>query len=221
MKQLFKLRGRLAASLCDKPSICLFRGVVRASDVLIAVLMLDGRLLHAYLLARALSVLVPCSLLLLEAKVSPQLATLVSDKPLFQAAAARVNLGYLIISGSLALLVLLLAPRVAGSAGIEGDSLQEILVWMLIGQVSPILFGATRMLMQVMDRRVFYDLLTLLTTALFMIGVALLPDRSAVFIAQSLAAAQLAQSAVCALLLTQCGVWPGLTALLHKEIKLF
>jgi hypothetical protein len=92
---------------------------------------------------------------------------------------------------------------------------------MLIGQISPILFGATRMLMQVMDRRIFYNLLTLVTTVLFLVGVALMPDRSAVFVAQALAAAQLAQSAVCALLLTQCGVWPGLTALLHKEIKLF
>ena len=221
MKQLFKLRRRLVASLCDRPFSSLFWGAMRASDVLIVVWILDGRLLHAYLLARALSVIVPCSLLLLEAKVSPRLAALVSNQPLFQAAAARVNLGYLIISGSLALLVLLLAPGVAGLAGVAGESLQEILVWMLIGQVSPILFGATRMLMQVMDRRVFYDLLTLVTTALFLIGVALMPDRSAVFIAQSLAAAQLAQSAVCALLLTQCGVWPGLTALLHKEIKLF
>ena len=221
MKQLFKLRRRLVASLCDRPFSGLFWGAMRASDVLIVVWILDGRLLYAYLLARALSVIVPCSLLLLEAKVSPRLATLVSNQPLFQAAAARVNLGYLIISGSLALLVLLLAPGVAGLAGVAGESLQEILVWMLIGQVSPILFGATRMLMQVMDRRVFYDLLTLVTTALFLIGVALMPDRSAVFIAQSLAAAQLAQSAVCALLLTQCGVWPGLTAMLHKEIKLF
>ena len=221
MGQLFKLLKRLRAPLRDRLSGDLFWVAMRASDVLIIIWTLEGGLLHAYLVARVLSLIVPCSLLLVEARVSPQLAALVPNQSLFQAAAARVNLGYLIISGSLALFVLLLAPRVAGSVGIAGDRLKEILVWMLIGQISPILFGATRMLMQVMDRRVFYNLLTLVTTVLFLVGVALMPDRSAVFVAQALAAAQLAQSAVCALLLTQCGVWPGLTALLHKEIKLF
>lgn len=221
MRQLFKLLKRLTAPLRSRPSGDLFWVAMRASDVLIIAWILDGAVLYAYLVARVLSLIVPCSLLLLEAKVSPQLAALVPNQYLFQAAAARVNLGYLIISGSLALLVLLLAPRVAGSVGIGGEGLKEILVWMLIGQISPILFGATRMLMQVMDRRIFYNLLTLVTTVLFLVGVALMPDRSAVFVAQALAAAQLAQSAVCALLLTQCGVWPGLTALLHKEIKLF
>ncbi len=56
---------------------------------------------------------------------------------------------------------------------------------------------------------------------LFLAGIWMLNPQDGVLIAQTFAAAQLAQAAICALLLTQCGIWPGLTALFYKEIKLF
>lgn len=221
MEQLFKLPMRGAASFRDGLSGRTFWFIVRASDVLIVLWILDGGLLYAYLVARILSLIVPCSLSILEAKASPQLSILVSNQSLFQAAAARINLGYLMVSGAVALLVLLMATRVAALLGIAEDSFREILIWLLIGQISPVLFGAARLLMQVMERHVFYDLITLVTAALFLAGVILMPTQNAVSVAQALAAAQLAQAGICALILTQSGVWPGLTALLHKEIKLF
>lgn len=210
---------RAAVSISRTGMGTVFRLATRYPDVLIVPWLLSASVALAYLAARGASLLVPLALLLVDRKAEPHLIVLAQDLPQtpFQAAAARVNLGYLMICGALGLFVLTFMQQVAGHFDpVMGD----MLIWLLVGQSTPVLFGATAVLMRVVERGAFYDLLTGITSALFIIGVALLDIRDGVLIAQAFAAAQLTLAALCALLLTQSGVWPGLTALLHKEIRI-
>ena len=125
------------------------------------------------------------------------------------------------ICGAVSLLVLGCAPFIAGALGGLNHAFDEIVIWLVVGQAAPVLFGATALLMHAVDRGAFYVVLQGMTATMFIGGVIVLDNTNAVVVAQTLAAAQLTQAALCALLLTQCGVWPGLTALFHKEIKLF
>ena len=56
---------------------------------------------------------------------------------------------------------------------------------------------------------------------MFLVGIVLLGARDGIDVAQTFAVSQLTLAAVSALLLTQCGIWPGLTALFHNQIKLY
>lgn len=200
-----------------------FRLLTRYADLLIVPFLFEVTLLIAYLVARIASMCVPLALGGLAHKAGPQLSRLfqMPKQAPFQAAAARVNLGYLMVCGAVSLLVLGCAPFIAGALGGLNHAFDEIVIWLVVGQAAPVLFGATALLMQAVDRGAFYVVLQGMTATMFVAGVMVLDNTSAVVVAQTLAAAQLTQAALCALLLTQCGVWPGLTALFHKEIKLF
>ena len=139
----------------------------------------------------------------------------------FQAAAARVNLGYLMICGAVSLAVVEVTPHVAKVFGEADPALKSVLIWLIVGQSAPVFFGATGLLMRVVERGAFYALLRGITAGLFVVGSVIVERIDAVIVAQTFAASQLTLAATCALLLTQCGIWPGLTALFHKEIKLF
>lgn len=201
-----------------------FRLASRYADLAVVPWLLELPVLCAYLLARIASLGIPFALFILGRRAAPHLAELAiaPDQLRFQAAAARVNLGYLMVCGAVALFVMVSAPWAAKLLDLPLATFDEILVWLVIGQSAPVLFGATALLMHAVERGAFYDLLLGLTAVLFLVGVLLVPDaRDGELIALTLAAAQLTQAALCALLLTQSGVWPGLTALFHKEIKLF
>ena len=199
------------------------RVVVRFPDLVIVPWILEERMLLAYLLARSASLLVPLVLVILGWKVLPQLVALSqgAQQNLFQGAAARINLGYLMVCSAVGLMVLTVGPRLVGGLGSVDPAFGSLLLWLVVGQSAPILFGATGLLMQVVDRSAFYTVLSGVTAAMFWVAAALSIERQGVEIAQILAAAQLTHAAICAGLLTQCGVWPGLTALFHKEIRLF
>jgi len=139
----------------------------------------------------------------------------------FRAAAARVNLSYMMVCGAVALILMSTAPYFVYRIAAIDAIFTELLTWFIVGQSAPVLFGATGLLMYAVERAAFYDVLQGITGALFLIGLYLLDPIASLPVAQTLVAAQLAQAAICAILLTQCGVWPGLTSLLHKEIKLF
>ncbi|MEH6737243.1 MAG: hypothetical protein V7695_01695 [Sulfitobacter sp.] len=160
------------------------------------------------------------ALAILGNKVEPVLSSLAStqEQTPFRAAAARVNLGYLMISGAMALFVISGGSYLATALEPE---FREILIWLVIGQSAPVLFGATGLLMRIVDRGTFYDVLGGITATMFLAGIFLLRATDGVDVALTFAVSQLTLAAVSALLLTQCGIWPGLTALFHKQIKLF
>lgn len=200
-----------------------YRLVSRYPDALVVPWLLNQSALYAYIAARLVSLCVPVVLAGLEWRVALQLRLLSQEERQspFQAAAARINLGYLMICGAIALIVFRGGPYVVTSFGANDASTTDMLQWLVIGQAAPVLFGATGLLMRVLERNAFYDVLRGLTSALFLVGVIVLDTPDGIMVAQTFAAAQLTLAAICALLLTQCGIWPGLTALFHKEIKLF
>jgi len=191
--------------------------------VLVVPWLLEGTAVVAYLLARCASLCIPAALCVLARRVTPQLVMLAAAdvQAPFRAAAARINLGYLMVCGAVALFVLGISGVAVAAFGSVDPVFSQTLIWLVLGQSAPVLFGATGLLMQVVDRGAFHEMLQGLTTCLFLAGLVALGARDGVLVAQTFAAAQLAQAALCAVLLTQCGVWPGLTALFHKEIKLF
>ena len=223
MGQRYKLMWSGVARVRRSDFGTTFRFVTRYIDVLIVPWVLEPVAMYTYLLARLASLVIPLALTTLGAKAAPQLFRLARQETDtgFQAAAARVNLAYLMICGAVALCVLVSAPWIAAGLDLPQDAFAAILLWLVIGQSGPVLFGATGLLMRAVDRGTFHDVLMGLTALLFLAGIGTLGERGGVPVAQTLAAAQLTHAALCALLLTQSGVWPGLTALFHKEIKLF
>jgi hypothetical protein len=200
-----------------------FRFVTRYCDLLVAPWLLDAAMLSLYLFARGASLCIPAALSMLGRKAAPQLRDMAraTGQSRFQAAAARVNLGYMMICGAMALIVIGLTPLLLEMLQQADPEFSEILIWLVIGQSAPVFFGATGLLMHALDRAAFNDLLHGVTMLFFLLGIFTVTAQETVPIAQTFAAAQLAHGAICAVLLTQSGVWPGLTALFHKEIKLF
>ncbi len=200
-----------------------FRNAARFCDLFVVPWLLDSATLAIYLLARLASLLIPFTLMLLGWRAQRQLAPLVhaEGKIHFRAAAARVNLGYMMICGAMGVMIVVVAPHLYSMVSSSDQALRSILLWLVIGQTAPVFFGATGLLMRVVDRGTFDDLVRGVTAVFYLVCVVLLGQTDAESLAQTLAAAQLAQAAICALLLTQCGIWPGLTALFNKEIKLF
>lgn len=223
MDQLFRLSVRSGAWLRYKSSGAGFRLAIRYLDVPVVLWLLDAAFLSSYLLARLASLCIPLSLGPLARKAAPQLVSLAraEHQDPFRAAAARVNLGYMMVCGAVALIVISFAPYVMRRAGILDPALENTLIWLVLGQSAPVLFGATGLLMYAVERGAFCDLLLGITGIMFLAGLLALHPQDGLLVAQMFAAAQLAHAAICAVLLTQSGVWPGLTALFHTEIKLF
>lgn len=192
----------------------------RYVDVLVVPWILEFDAMYVYFVARTVSLCLPIVLTLLGNKVEPTLILLARAHGLtpFQAAAARVNLGYLMVSGAMAIFMI---RGTSYLATILAPEFREILIWLVIGQSAPVLFGATGLLMRIVDRGTFYDVLGAITAAMFLAGIILLNGVDGAVVAQTFAASQLTLAAISAILLTQCGIWPGLTALFHKQIKLF
>ncbi|MCX7565765.1 hypothetical protein OS189_05375 [Sulfitobacter sp. F26169L] len=197
--------------------------VSRCPDVFIAVWMLDAMDLSIYLVARMLSLSVPAALSVLEWKITPRLLQLLeANKSIaFCAAAARVNLSYMMIAGAIGLLVVSGMTFLMHEFSIVNHGFEDAFLWMVVGQSSPVLFGATALLMKVFGREVVYTLFSHLTWVFFALCMLILKVDGPVQIAQLLATAQLTLAGVCAALLTQNGVWPGLTAVFHKKIRIF
>lgn len=200
-----------------------FRFLTRFADVLLAPFVLPAPVLYTYLAARMWTLIIPLALNLLGRKAAPQMILLAQGdaQTLFYAAAARVNLSYLIICGGVGISMLGVAPLAMDTFELLHPAFDEILLWLVIGQSAPILFGATGLLMHVVDRGAFYDVLQAMTALLFVGSIVGLDVSKGAQVAQTFAAAQLTQAALCAMLLTQSGVWPGLTALFQKQVKIF
>ena len=219
MEEQIRLSLREAVRLRQRGLKPVFVFSTRYADVLVVPLILEFGALYIYYLARMASLFLPMMLAVLGYKVEPVLRSLAGtpEQTPFRAAAARVNLGYLMVSGAMALFLISCAPYLAK---VLEPEFREILIWLVIGQSAPVLFGATGLLMKIVDRGTFYDVLGGITALMFLAGTVFLGARDGVDVAQTFAVSQLTLAAVSALLLTQCGIWPGLTALLHKQIKL-
>ncbi|WP_299562808.1 hypothetical protein [uncultured Sulfitobacter sp.] len=223
MRPRIKLVRRILRVFTGSEFAGIFRSAARYCDFFVVPWLVDLRMLAIYAVARGSSLVIPFALMLLGRQAQRQLVLLVDAVPHshFQAVAARTNLGCMMICAAMALMVFAVVPQLVNLLLASDKLFRDILLWLMIGQAAPVFFGATTLLMRVVDRGTFDDLLHGVVAVFYIACVGAVGESDAVSLAQTLAAAQLAQAAICAALLTQCGIWPGLTALLNKEIKLF
>jgi hypothetical protein len=200
------------------------RRTARQIDVLLAGLLLSPRMALAYLLARAMARVVTLILdHLMEAAGFPLDGTSADTRMArFAADAARLNLGLLLIGGAAALGVLSLAgpamsfwPDLAIASG-------AVLHWLLLAAAAPAIFGAAPVLMRAGGMKREHGLVTATNAAAAVTAAWVLDLRTAADLACLVAVAELGTAATCAVILgLRAGVWPGLTALLIRGIRLF
>ena len=200
------------------------RGLCQGVDVLLVVLLCGGDAVFDYLIALSLVQFLPVTLHHLAGRAAPALqAAFRSDmRGSFAAASARLNLGSLLIGGAVSLLALTAAPLLHDALGQAWQDGRVLFLWLLLGAAAPLLFGMVEPLMQAAGRTRLVRLLNIFGSLLCVVAVLAHPDPDVVMIAQTWALRQLAVAAVSALILARdAGVWPGLTALLLRRIRLF
>ena len=94
-------------------------------------------------------------------------------------------------------------------------------VWLIAGHSAAVLFGATSLLMGSVGEGRLCDLLRIIASFVFLSCVWILKPEDGILIAQMLAITQFTHAGICAIFLVRNGVWPGLTALFHREIRIF
>lgn len=139
----------------------------------------------------------------------------------FVAAAARLNLGVLLVGGGAALGVLSAVPQLAGPLGLEAAPIRNILIWVVLGQAAPVFFGAVFLLLRVAGMRREGALLCLVGALSLGLSCLFLHTDDAILFAQQYASVQICVGlAGAAFLAWRTGIWPGLTAVLFRQIKL-
>lgn len=211
----------------DRPFVCHDRSILdrafQNSDLLIVPFVLSGSASAIYIGARCLVMALTEILAVLGSAATPTLdrARERYDQVGFITAAARLNLGFLLMGGGIALGTLAVGPYFADAMGQSKAEFHLVLVWAVFGACAPVLFGATDTLLVAVGKKSVGRLFALGTFAVFAAAVISTPAPSAIFVAQCFAAMQILRVAAAAALLAKfAGVWPGLTALLLRQIRL-
>lgn len=193
--------------------------VFKNADIFAVLYFFTPKVAFAYILARGLAAGVGLALDHLQEKAAAGLDVTQADG--FVAAAARINLGCMLVGGGAALGMLSITPFVGTFLGITGDEFQPIVLWLIMGYAAPVAFGATGLLLGAAFMRRDAVVLTLLGCVVFAVAVSVQQVMTPVLLAQIFATAQLSVAGLGALLLVwRTGIWPGITALLFRQIKL-
>lgn len=196
---------------------------VQYMDVLIMFVVLPKEQAIVYLIARGLSMTIVISLEHLSEGASAPLirAYRRNDHAAFITMAARLNLGFLLIGGGLALGILNVGPPVGAQLFSKGSDFNAVLGWLVLGVSGPIFFGGTRVLLHATANGPISFLIDAAAVVMVVVSAVSSAAPTAVFIAQCMASAHLVSSAIAALILARrSGIWPGLTALLLRQIRL-
>lgn len=176
-----------------------------------------------YLTARGLVQIVPLTSQHLLALAYPGL--LLARKSTYGCAftqtAARLNLGLLLVGGAAGLFAM--ACLEIGQSWSIGRSIavDGLFYWLLIGACAPVLFGATQVLSSVAQMRRDATLVHLAGIIAFFVILKGTRDITPPECARIFAVLQLMTSAsVAGLLAYREGIWPGLTALFFRQIRL-
>ncbi len=196
----------------------------RYADLFVLPFLLEGDEALIYLFARCMSLIVTLVLSYIAHNASPSLrnAVVQHDVTQFARMAARLNLGFLLIGGSLCIAILTAGPYLRPDIPHLEADLVITLKWLLLGVAASVSFGAVEKLLEVSGQRkaaLLFDV-----GAILLFGVLVLPNAqpSALFIAQCFSFVKWIHSAAGAIyLILHKGVWPGPTALLLREIRLF
>lgn len=192
-------------------------------DILLVPFVLQGEGALIYLFARCLAQASPAVLHHIGnwTEADFEATYLRNDKAQFVARAARLNLGVFLIGGALSVIVLAAAPYVARLLSLSGPDMQSVVIWLVLGCAAQVVFGATDLLLRAAGMARWVATSCFASTVLLVVAVMAAHQPNAVFLAQCFAAVHLLRHAVAAVLLAgKLGVWPGLTAVLLKQIKL-
>ena len=139
---------------------------------------------------------------------------------LFRAAAARLNLGFLLLGGGASLAILALGTALRVEIGLSNDSAM-VLFWLVVAQGAPAIFGAFDVLLFATSARRSITNLTWFFAIASSLAIYCFGRDAAVNLAFAYAGCQIMFSAIAAtVVIRELGIWPGVTAVLHRQIKL-
>ncbi len=176
-----------------------------------------------YLAARGLSLIVVFGLRHLGGAAARPLRTTYQNhnKSAFITMAARINLGFLLVGGGLALLALMAGPYIQHWLALTGGPFSAVLGWTVLAASAPALFGATTLLLHTTQNARTKILIDSAAIVLLIGSAFISATPTALFAAKCLATIHLASAALAAIILARhAGIWPGLTALLLRQIRL-
>ena len=137
------------------------------------------------------------------------------------ASAARINLGFLFVGSSAMIAVLGLGALTSTALALQDPPFSSLLLWLVLGQGAPAIFGATHLFMTRSGLQTAQAGITLAMLVVTACLLSALKDGNPSTVAATLALCQLARGAICALVLgAYRGIWPGLTAVLQRQLKL-
>jgi hypothetical protein len=198
--------------------------LLRYVDLLILPVLFSPEPALLYIVARAAGMVIEWSLdhLIRLAEPSIAMAHRFESQVKFIASAARLNLGLLLVGGGVALGVLSTAPNFSRLFGSRAATFREILIWVVVAQTAPAIFGAASAVLDIARHRREVAMIRMAGTLGFCMVVGLNQPSTGYLLAQHYAAVQLSVCAMMAgLVAWRSGIWPGITAVLFKQIKLF
>lgn len=193
------------------------------ADLMVMPMLLTAGEALVYLIARVIAQVLISAIALIGHRAQASLSDITAARNAgkFNAMAARLNLGLLLVGGGLGVVLLTVGDYVPRLLGYELPGLDGVLGWLVLAAAAPAFFGATETLMYATAMQRHGAALQLATCLFFAVAVFSAPTISAAVLAQTFAAASLVHGLVAAILLARTvGVWPGLTAVLLKQIKL-
>ncbi len=195
----------------------------RNADVLVVGLVLTPLECAIYLIVRGVAMVLDLVFRVLGHAMSEPMSHSMQGRSggLFVSQAARANLGFLLIGGAGAILLFITADPVLGVFGIFGVEGRQALVWLIIAQTAPAIFGATHVFMSLtkLDGLRAWVVWPALPLALMFVFAG--AREGLVQLAMTYAVLQIGLAAVCAVIVAlRCGIWPGLTAMFHGRIRL-
>lgn len=197
---------------------------LRQVDLLVLPFVLPPSAAIPYLMARGFGACVTVALDQLIGRAYRSVANQIEGKAnaAFPVAeAARVNLGVLLVGGAIALALLSVLPYLPKVLGPASHRVEDVVGWLLLATLGPAFFGAAPAFMRLAGLQREMTVLFFLSTLAFAAMVIAQPNLTMLALAQMTAATQLSVAAVASgLLAWRTGVWPGLTAILFRQIKL-
>lgn len=202
----------------DVAQIC-----ARHADLMILPFILPPKLMLPYLVAKGVSLLLPVFINVFQKLAASPLRLAIAGRQqaLFVASAARINLGLMLIAGGLAVAVLSAAPVLSNTAVLDYGQFREILLWLLLAESAPAIFGATAMLMRTSGFGAVHIILNAIAAVVLIVVSVGFVTTDPVLIAKTYAGVHFSIAAISAvILIRQMGIWPGPTALMFRKIKL-
>lgn len=212
-------KARVFADSMAQSGTILYRNI----DIVVIGLVLSPVEAAIYLIVRAVALLLDLVFRALSGALAEPIALSyrTGNRLLFVAQAARANLGFLLIGGAGALLLFVATGPVLQVFGIAASEGRQPLVYLIVAQAAPAVFGATHLIMAVTNLDGVRAWIVWAAMPLALIATFAAARDGIASLAATYAALQVGIAAVSAAIVAlHCGIWPGLTAMFHSRLRL-